>query len=135
MTQQSVVLQLPEELYERVRQVAEDSKRPVENVLLESLAVLIADLPDDATLSPQVIETLSDEQLWAIVHRLLVWPQEVRLRELTALGKQGGLTSEEHAEMERLVDQIDRYVLMRSQALLVLKNRGHNVEHRLRLGA
>jgi hypothetical protein len=135
MTQQPVLLQLPEDLYERVRQIAEESNRPLENVLLDSLALLFGDWPDEATLSPQFLETLTDEQLWAIVHRALAWPQDIRLRELTTLGKQGNLSAEEQTEMERLVDQVDRYVLVRSQALVLLKQRGQDVEHRLRLGA
>jgi hypothetical protein len=81
-----------------------------------------------------MLESLSDDQLWAIVHRALVWPQDIRLRELTTLGQQGNLSVEEQAELERLVDQVDRYVVLRSQALLLLKQRGHDVEHRLRLG-
>ena len=88
-----------------------------------------------AELTPQILETFSDEQLWAIVQRELAWPQDVRLRELTTLGKQGNLSAEEQIEMERLVDQVDRYVLVRSQALLLLKQRGHDVERRLKLGA
>src|SRR5258708_1439194 len=104
MTQQPVVLQLPEELYERVRQIAQDSNRPIEMVLVDSLALLFGDLPDNAELTPQILATLSDEQLWAIVQRELAWPQDVRLRELTALGKQGNLSVEEQAEMERLVE-------------------------------
>lgn len=135
MSEQPVLLQLPEELYQRVLQITEESQRPLESVLVESLALMFGELPDRNNFTPQTFETLTDEQLWAIVYRVLAWPQDVRLRELTALGKQGSLTVEEHAEMERLIDQVDRYVLMRSQALLVLKQRGHDVEHRLKLGA
>jgi hypothetical protein len=135
MTQQPVLIQLPEELYERVRQVAQDSNRPLESILVDSLALLFGDLPDNAELTPQILATFSDEQLWAIVQRALAWPQDARLRELTMLGKQGILSAQEQTEMERLVDQVDRYVLVRSHALLLLKQRGHDVERRLKLGA
>lgn len=135
MAQQPVVLQLPESLYERVRQVAVDSNRPLEEVLLDSLALLFDDLPDSASLTPELLGDLSNEQLWAIVYRPLAWAQDVRLRELTALGKLGSLSSDEQAEIERLADQVDRYVLLRSQALLLLKQRGYDVERRLQMGA
>jgi hypothetical protein len=135
MAQQPVVLQLPEELYERIRQVAQDSNRPLETVMVDSLSLLFGDLPDNAELTPQILATFSDEQLWAIVQRSLAWPQDVRLRELTTLGKQGSLSAEEQSELERLVDQVDRYVLVRSHALLLLKQRGYDVERRLKLGA
>lgn len=135
MAQQPVVLQLPESLYERVRQIAADSNRPLERVLVDSLALLFDDLPDSTELTPQLLDELSDEQLWAIVYRPLAWAQDVRLRELTALGKWGGLSGDDPAEMERLVDQVDRCVLLRSQALLLLKQRGYDVERQLRLSA
>ncbi len=36
MSDQSVSLKLPEEIYERVRQIATDSNRSLENVLIDS---------------------------------------------------------------------------------------------------
>ena len=132
MTQAPILLQLPDELYERLREIADDSQRPMESVLIDSLALLFGDLP---TITPQQLATFSDEQLWALVHRLIAWPQDARLRELTALGKQGTLSQADQAELESLVDAYDQYVLLRSQALLLLKQRGYDVEQRLKLGA
>jgi hypothetical protein len=37
--------------------------------------------------------------------------------------------------MERLIDLVDHQMLLRSEALLLLKHRGHNVEKQLKLGA
>jgi plasmid stability protein len=45
MDQQSVVIQLPAELYDRIRCAAADHHRPIETVMLESLAWLFSDLP------------------------------------------------------------------------------------------
>ena len=132
MTQSPILLQLPDELYERLREIADDSHRPVESVLIDSLTLLFGNLP---TINPQQIDTFSDEQLWALVHRQIAWPQDARLRELTALGKQQTLSSEEQSELESLIDAYDQYVLLRSQALLHLKQRGYDVEQRLKLGA
>ncbi len=126
MTQQSVVLQLPDEVYARVRQIAEESQRPLENILLDSLEMVFGGLPDDLSL-----DSMTDEQLWALVHRPLAWSADLRLRELSDRGKRGNLTAEEQIELERLIGQYDRYVLLRSQALVLLKQRGQDVERRL----
>jgi hypothetical protein len=74
------------------------------------------------------LSTLDDEQLWAVVDQRLAEPQDTRLRELIALGKQGQITSDEKAEMEDLINLVDHQMLLRSEALLLLKQRGYNVE-------
>ena len=134
MNQSTVELQIPPEVYERVRQIAKASNRSVESVLQDGLTLLFGALPDTG-ISPDELKNYTDEQLWAIVHQRLAWPQDTRLRELIALGKQGQITEDEKAEMERLIDLVDHQMLLRSQALLLLKQRGHNVEKQLKLGA
>jgi hypothetical protein len=134
MPHQSITLDLPEDLYERVRQAAEESQRPVESVLVETLNLMFGDLPMER-LSPDALERFTDEALWALAYCPLAWPQDARLRELIALGKSGTLSDDDQTEMERLIGEVDHYVLLRSKALLLLKQRGHDVERRLKLGA
>ena len=133
MSRQSVTLDLPDELYARIRQAAEENRIPLENMLVDSIELLFGDLPANEPLGN--LESLTDEQLWAVVYRQLAFPQDARLRELTLIGKHGSLTSDEQAEIEQLVAYVDRYILLRSQALTLLKKRGHDVERRLKLGA
>jgi hypothetical protein len=135
MHQQSVKLDLPVELYERIRETAEENNMPVEAMLLESIALMFGSLPDDSMLSPSDLEDFTDEHLWAIVHRRFALPLDMRLRELTALGKHGNLSNQEQEELEQLVSAADRYIVLRSKALLLLKQRGFDVERRLELGA
>jgi hypothetical protein len=134
MPDSTVELHIPAEVYERATQIARASNRSVESVLLDGLNLLFGALPD-SKLSPDKLNTYTDEQLWAIVHQRLAWPQDTRLRELIALGQQGQLKDNEIAEMERLVDLVDHQMLLRSEALLLLKQRGHDVEAKLKLGA
>ncbi|MBA3873101.1 MAG: hypothetical protein H0X30_28540 [Anaerolineae bacterium] len=130
MTQAPILLQLPDEIYERLREIADDSQRPVESVLIDSLTLLFGNLP---TINPQQLVTFSDEQLWALVHRLIAWRQDARLSELTRLSQQGSLSAADQSELESLIDTYDQYVLLRSKALLLLKKRGYNVEQHLKL--
>jgi hypothetical protein len=62
MNQQPVLLQIPEELYERVRQIAENSNRSLENVLLESLALIFVEPPAKSELSTELLGTPDDDQ-------------------------------------------------------------------------
>ncbi len=132
---QPILLEIPDELYERVRLIADDTSRPMESILLDSLNLLFGELPPTEALTLPILETFSDEQLWAIVYRPLTWHHDTRLRELTALSKISPLNPDELHEMEQLVATVDRYVLLRSQVLLLLKERGFDVERRLKLGA
>ena len=134
MSRSTIELQIPPEILERAQQIANASNRSVEDVLLDGLTLLFGTLAD-AGITPDELKKYTDEQLWAVVYQRLAWPQDTRLRELVALGKQGLLSDDEKAEMERLIDLVDRLMLLRSQALLLLKQRGHNVEKRLELGA
>jgi len=65
----------------------------------------------------------------------VAWIAGGRLRDLTARGKQESLSEEEQAEIAGLIDEADRMMLLRSQALLVLQQRGHSVQDQLQLGA
>ena len=134
MNQQPVLLQIPDELYERVRQIAESSNRSLENVLLESLEFMFGELPGERALTPEILETFADDQLWAIVYQPFAPAQDSRLRELTEHSKQRPLNGDEQNEMEILIDTVDRYILLRSKALLLLKQRGYDVEQRLQSG-
>ncbi len=134
MSQSTVELELPSEIYKRAQQIANDSNRSLESVLLDGLTLLFGALPD-AEITPDQLQSYDDERLWALVHQRLAWPQDTRLRELIALGKQGQITPDEQAEMERLINLVDHQMLLRSEALLLLKNRVHDVDKQLKLGA
>lgn len=134
MSQPTVELQIPVEIYERARAIASNRGRSAESVLLDGLTLLFGALPD-LRISPDLLKDYSDEQLWAVVYRRLAWPQDARLRELIALGKRGQITVEEKTEMEELIALVDHQMLLRSEALLMLKQRGHPIEKQLKLGA
>lgn len=133
MTNRTLTIQIPEEMYERAQQVAEESHRSIESVVLNTLALLYGALPEEVDLTP--LETFTDEQLWRIVWRPLPFALETRLDELSELGDWGKLTDAQKAELDQLVAEVNRYVLIRSKALVVLKKRGHDVESRLLQGA
>ncbi len=127
MSQPTIELQIPVEIYERAREIAGDSNRSVESVLLDGLALLFGALPD-VRISPDLLKDYSDEQLWTVVYHRLARPQDARLRELIALGKRGQITDEGKTEMEGLIALVDHQMLLRSEALLMLKQRGHNAK-------
>lgn len=134
MSDATIQLELPEKILARVVQIADDSERSVESVLVDGLSLLFGDL-SDGKVSLESLAGYTDEQLWAVVHQRLAWPQDTRLRELAALGDHGKITVEELEEMDALIALVDQQMLLRSEALLLLKRRGHDIGKYLRLGA
>jgi hypothetical protein len=128
-------LDLPAELYARIEEEAAHSEQSVEAVLIESLALLFGVPFVDWDHLAATLETLSDVQLWAVVYRRLASAAAGRLRELTARAQQAPLSTEEQAELAALIDEADRMTLLRSHALLVLQQRGHDVREQLQRGA
>ena len=127
-------LKVPASIYERAEAIAGDSGRSAESVIVEGLSLLFGELTD-MELEPEALKDFADEQLLAVVHQRLAWPHDTRLRELMQLGQLGQVTEEEIVEMEDLVAKFDRQVLLRSEALLQLKRRGHDIAKLLKPGA
>jgi len=137
MPKKSITLDLPDDLYEHVRQVAEYSQRPVERVVLESIRLLFVPPPasTDVATCLAALPGYSDEQLWAVVYQRLAWPQAQRLQELSAKNTLGTLSDDEQRDVDNLLALNDRAMLLRSEALLLLKNRGYDIEAYLKRGA
>jgi hypothetical protein len=135
MSDSTITLNLPASLYEKLQQVARQQRRPVEVLMLDSLSLLFEEPSEIVALKPESLSAFSDEQLWALVYRHLALPQEARLEELAAKGGAGSLTGPEAKEQAQLIAAFDHYVLLRSQALVILKQRGHDVESRLQTGS
>ena len=128
MSQKIVELVLSDELYEQLQQIADASHRTVQAVVLESVGLLYGENTIGTDVTLEQLQNLSDEQLWSVIYRQLSLPEDSRLRQLVALGKKGALTDAEDQEMEMLIDRVDRYMILRSQALLVLQQRGHDIK-------
>lgn len=89
MARRTLTLDLPDELYERIKEEAEASQRPLEDVALDSLYVMFPQVPINRSIAERLseIHDYTDAQLRAVVHRRLSWMQSLRLRELSLKGK------------------------------------------------
>ena len=123
----AISIELPPELYEQLQKAASDSGRSLEDVLIEDLSLLSNTLPPGLTIDAN----FSDEKLWAIVHKQLSRILVERKNGLIAAGKAQKLTQNEQDELDYLLDLSDELVILRSKALLLLKERGHHIENYL----
>lgn len=124
MNESKIELQIPADIVERARQIADENDKSIESVLLDGLALLFGKLPDNS-LTLDELTSYRDEQLLAVIYQRLTWIQDKRLRELTDKGKHGQLSDTEKGELQELLDLVDHQMLLRSEALVLLKQRGY----------
>lgn len=125
-----IVLNLPGPLYQRVRRTAENLRRSVEDVLLDSVAMNLpplTDLSDEASDELASLAFVNDKTLWEVARRALPAEHHRRMDELLVKKGQGRLTQHEQQVLDQLVSDYETLVLRRSQAALLLQRRGYDM--------
>lgn len=126
MKRSTVELEIAPEIADHVRVIAEGENCSIESILQEGLALLFG---GDSIVAYQLdrLNDCTDEQLWALIHQRLTRTQDNRMRELLDRGSEGTITEQEKAELTYYVDVVDRQMLLRSRALVLLQERGHDI--------
>lgn len=133
----NISLNIPYDLYNRIRQSAEINNRPFETEMLESLNVLFktATTPTHLDAELDKLPSYSTGQLWAVVYRRLASHQTKRLHTLVAQSKQDELSKYEQDELNTLLELNNIQMVLRSEALLLLQQRGSDVHTYMQMGA
>jgi replicative DNA helicase len=126
---QNITISLPENLLKRVRQVASERNRTIENTIIDVLQLLVGTSDEALDTQLSLLETTSDEQLWSIAQLSLSASDYERLRALIEKGRNEPLLREDERELDQLSEMSEYWMVLRSKALAILKQRGHNVEH------
>jgi hypothetical protein len=126
MSQQMYRLDLSQEVLEQIRQLAERGNRPVEAVIAEGLTLLFDEsIPQ---IDPSVLDQFTDLQLWIVIHARLAPAQDAEMTALIQAKKLGELDQAGNAALDIMLHRLNRLTLLRSKALRLLRDRGHNVE-------
>lgn len=130
MAGRTITVNLPEALYERVRETAEASSLSLEETLTQFIAV---SFPIEDDLSPDIRSELaawpllSDAKLWEIANSAMNEAQETHLETLAELSKRRPLTEVEQSILSQLMEEARRIMLRKAEAYRVLARRGHPV--------
>ena len=131
MTVQTITLELPKDIYQRLQRVAQATRQPVEEVMFQTirgnLPPSIDDLPPELRDDLAALQNRSDEALWAIARESLPPAQWRRHEHLLRKNQASTLTGAERKELARLRTATDRFVFRRSYALALLKWRGYTL--------
>lgn len=110
-----VTLELPEELASRARSAAVQSRRRIEDVLVEWI--------DRAGSEPSV-ETLPDDELLALCDSQLETHQQQSLSDLLSRHRDGFLTPAEREQLDALMQTYRQGLVRKAQALKTAVARG-----------
>lgn len=131
MSLQTINIQLPDEIYRRLRQMATATHQPLEEVIVQTIRGNLPPALDD--LQPEMrelvadLEQLGDEKVWAVAREASSPERWRRHQRLLQKVQDGTLSEAEHVELDELRSSVDREVLRRSYALALLKWRGYTI--------
>jgi len=122
---------IPAKLYDKARRIAEIGSLDVEDVirsrLEESLRDDLLKLPESEQLELRALAYLSDDTLWTIASEQMSAAKQARMQPLMDRNTSGTITSEEYSELEQLVEDGQRLMTRKAEAMKQLVNRGYKV--------
>ena len=131
MLVETVTLQLPENIYRRLANNAQATKRPLEDVILHALTIggppTWEDVPAEFQAELAEMDRLDDEVLWKIVRSRKTEQEMADYDELLEKNKSGRLSNTEKLELAELRNQADLFTLRKAHAAVLLRWRGHPV--------
>jgi hypothetical protein len=127
MSLQAITLNLPDTVYEQIRNAAEKSKRSVTDVLAEAVTAAVPATSDSLRSALAHMAYLNDAALWQAARATMLPDQRQRLEALHDQGQRLALTPQEQAEEQALLALYRETVLVRAQAATLLKLRGYDI--------
>jgi len=130
MSTQTLTLHLPDRLYARLQQRAQQSNRTLEAELLEVLSTAVpADegLPHPLAEEVAALDDMDDAALWQAARSRLPAKASAQLEALHGKRQRDRLSETETRKLAVLVSQYERSMLIRERAAAILKLRGHDL--------
>lgn len=130
MPTQTVTLQIPEILYQRLVNTACATQRPVEEVMLHALQVgsppTWDDVPEEFQADLAALDKLDNNTLWQIFQSRKT-ALDMERYDILLEANSSGITEAQRLELTALRREADRFMLCKAQAAVLLRWRGHNV--------
>lgn len=130
MLSQPITIHLPESLYDRLKQRAEQTHHTIEQELLDVVTTAIPLTEElDVSLAQTLTELgmLDDEGLWRAARSELPREISAELERLHFKRQREGLTSVEEGMVQNYLRQYERTMLVRAQAAVLLQQRGYDI--------
>lgn len=130
MPLQTITLELPDKLYRTASKLAQVTKRPLAEILQESLLLALPPLDDVSPEEGEILaqmSTFDDASLWQVSTTTMPESQQEELHALLDSQSSGELTADESIRLQELMDESGRLLVRQSHAWLLLARRGYKV--------
>jgi hypothetical protein len=131
MSRETVAVQVPALLYERLTRLAALTNRPLENLVVQTLAAGLPPLPDDLPTAQrdalQALEQLDNSGLEQVAREQMPQAQAELFAELRERRRAGVITGSEQQTLDSLAQDADLRILRKAYAAVLLKLRGHPI--------
>jgi len=127
MNFQTVTLNMPAPVYQRAQRAAEALRRPMEEIIVETLGVALPpldDVPPEMVSELATMSALPDDALWKAARGVMPTKQQTRFRTLSAAQQKRSLNRNEKQELNELRQEYGRVMLRKAQAYALLRQRG-----------
>lgn len=129
-------IEISEEHAQTMREIARLAKQPIEVVIAE-LAYHQITASETVDTQLEAVNRFSTIRLWSMVQRGLGFPDAIdtRMLDLIQKGKAGIISENEQEELNNLIVIYDKFVLLRTEALVELQERGYDIQGYLKENA
>jgi hypothetical protein len=131
MSDGTIVIHVPQRLYQRLQRFTALSRRSLESVILHTLDANVPSLPDNLPETAREIwfalEKLDDETLWSIARSTINQQHQEQYNLLLSKNRIGTLTASEQTLLEKRYFEANQYMLRKAYANVLLKWRGHKL--------
>jgi len=128
---ETVTLQLPSHLHQRLVNTAQATRQPLESVILRAITVGSppdwADVPAEFQPELAALDRLEDEALWQIARACQPKSETSRYDELLEFNQSRPLSAAEQLELLNFRTAADGFMLRKAHAASILQWRGHRV--------
>ncbi len=118
-----LIISLPDEIYQRVQQLAQQYNRDVSDILIDTIQLFLPLLSLQSQFQ-EPISTLSDEQVISLTKLQMETEQDQKLSDLLDQQQAGMLTEIEQLELQALMQVYQAGLLRKATALSEAVKRG-----------
>ena len=131
MPTETVTLQIPEIIYQRLVNTAHATQRPLEEVMLHALQVgsplVWDDVPEEFQAELAALDKLDDNTLWQIFHSQKTAADMEEYNTFLEKNSSNQLTETEKLNLIFLRHEADLFMLRKAQAAVLLRWRGYSL--------